>query len=327
MRDRMSCQRRVSASRIAPSRRPHSLTTNRPTASSDATVARTAAPTGSSGARSCLHPGQRQSGSQVEPGQVVGELHDLMRRQLDLVHLTGSRRRPPPGTRRGQPGQGAHGSAADHGAGGDAGVVRHGPADGLERVPGPDGERHPVGHRQGVARAQLSTQARRADRGARGQRQTLRVPHRRFEAPAAEVQPEHGAVPGPDAGTLPDETEPGLFFSSQDEHLRPDDAAPGARRPRRRWRRRAVPRWPGRPRCRPGPRSGPPADAWPPPPRPRPGRGGSSPRCPDTQAEVEQRLRCRTGVSVSPGPASHTSRWKELLPRSQTAARTPTART
>ena len=313
---------------MAPSRSPHSLTTNRPTPSSDATVASTAAPTGSSGARRACIPGKGEPGSKVEPRQLVGELDDLIGGQLDLVDLARPRRRPASGPGRGQAGQGTDGAPAHHGPVGDALILGHGAARWVPwlRPCGPAGrtDRPPrVGRR---FRAPLAAGRGRSPRS--WPATTWRsVAHRRFEAPTAEVHPERRARAGPHPGALPDETQPCLLLPPEDEHLGAHHPFAGARRPRRCWRRRAAPRWPGPRRSRHAIPPARHAAVWQPPPTPPPGHEGWRRAAPTLRPKFRRARRCNTGVSERPGPASQTRRWKELLPRSHTAARTPTART
>ena len=77
-------------------------------------MARTAAPTGSSGARRACIPGSARRARRSRFGQLVGELEDLTGGQLDLVDLTGTGRGPPPSPGGGQAGQGADRPTAHH---------------------------------------------------------------------------------------------------------------------------------------------------------------------------------------------------------------------
>ena len=275
----------------------------------------------------CRHGGQdrrthRQQGrparpaSPAAPGGLAGRVRaswsasssTWRRGQLDLVDLAGPGRGSPSGPGRGQAGQGAHGAPAHHGSIGDTPVARDGAGDRRHRLRGPGPQRDLIGHRQGVTGTELAAQAGGADGRARGHHQVMRVPHGGFEAPAAEVESEGRSRPRPHPGALPDEAQSRLFLSPRGRAPWSPPPAPGVPRPRRCWRRRVARRWPRPPRSPPETRPVPPADAWRPPPTPPPGRAGCCPLPPTLKPRLSRARRCRTGVSVCPGPASHTRR-------------------
>ena len=220
---RAPAQRRCRASRIAPSRSPHSLTTNRPTPSSVATVASTTGADREQGCPACLHPRQTQSGPKVEPRQLVGELGDLACGELHLVDLTGTCRRAAPGARRGQAGQRPHRAPAHHGPVGDSPVPGQDMGDRRHGLGRPGPQRDPVGLGQGVTGPELAPEPCGTDGRTGGHRQVLGVPHGRFEAPPAEVQPERLVRARPHPGSLADEAETGLLLPVEDAHRGPDD--------------------------------------------------------------------------------------------------------
>ena len=201
------------ASRSAPSRSPHSLTTKRSTPSSTATVARTAAPTGSSGARRACMPGSASRPRRSSPASWSASSCTWPAGSSTWLTSPGPADGRAPGPRRGQPGQGPHRPPAHHGPGGDPGIARHGPGDGRQRLrrsgprsatgpPPTGGRRSPAPPAAGPGPPPRSWPGPRRGRRPRPPRGS-----------PAEVHPERRARPRPDPGPLPDEAQPGLLLA------------------------------------------------------------------------------------------------------------------
>ena len=169
---------------------------------------------------SCLDAGQGHPGVEVQGGQAVGQLVELPGGQFHLVD-----RRSPRGARpwrRSVEPHGQSGQRPDRASAGDdpiappSGTVASmaaigaGAFDGqLTRWPParPTDRRSPVSSSpriRAVPRATLATEPHRVDGADAG-----------LQAPAAEVQPEHGCVPDPHAGPLAEKAEPGLLLAGQ----------------------------------------------------------------------------------------------------------------
>ena len=259
---------------MAPSRSPHSLTTNRPDPELCGHGGQHRRADGQQGRAAGLHPRKSQAGAEVQPASwsassstwCAGSSTWLTspgpadgRRRARAVASRARARTVPPLTmvRSTTPGCPANGAG-----------------DGSHRLRRPGSQRELIGHRQRVTGPELAPQTGGPDRRTGGHGEVVRVPDGRFEAPAAQVQAERRAGSRPHPGALADEAQPRLLFSAEDEHLGPDDPFEALHDLGAVGRRRAGRRWPGRRRSRPGTRPAPPGAVWRPRPTPPPGRGG-----------------------------------------------------
>ena len=292
-------------------------------------MASTAAPTGSRGARRACIPGSAERGRQVQLGQLVGQLDHLIGGQLDLVDLarappTAVRRAravarrarartvPPlttvrsatPATGRTWRGDGRHGL---HGAGRTSATVllRQGvPGRPARRVggPGPPPRSSPGRHRASspTAASRLPPPRSMPRVGPGPVHTPARCPmkHRRASSSPSRTQDLGAHRPLEaldDLGAVGGVTH--RRGGQGHHHLGPGSASPARKSLGGRHRG-------GDPVPRDGPR-------W--------------------RPTLSPRFRALAGAarasSDSSGPTSQTRRWNELLPRSHTAARSPTART
>ena len=181
---------------------------------------------GEQGRPSGLHARKRQAGVEVERAEALGQVVELARRELHLVHLEG-RHRP----RRwhgavehhGQAGQGAHGATAGDGPGAGLGAAAQDRPDGLGPLHGQVGQPGPVADGEPLAAVELAAEAGGAERHAGHGQYLVGVADAGLQAAAPEVEAEDRLGAHPHPGALAQEAEPGLFLAGEQGDGAPED--------------------------------------------------------------------------------------------------------
>ena len=122
-------------------------------------------------------------------------------------------------------------TAGDHPVGGLRGGHQH-LGDGTDPLGGQFGDGRSFGSREPVPRVELSPDPGGAEGHAGHGPDRVDRADAGFKAPASQVQPEHRAVPHPDAGPLTEETQPGLLLTGQQRDRAPEDPLQSAEQAR-----------------------------------------------------------------------------------------------